>query len=332
MGARLTRALSRIPDEFVGQPFYQAFMTSIVARLEESDQILADLATMRWIDTAEGVWLDTVGEIVGIPRFYEPITEGIFTYNGLGPDLVVDGDMEAPNTDAWPPLQDADITKQPDFQDPTNQVLQIKALGPSTSPRAKQILGEIGKRYVCTGRGRSLGGPDPFVRIGGGAGSFWLGLDIPTWQSFIFYSTALASARIELLALSAAVGESCEFDDITVREIPPGDPDLGYSGLPAPGAGGIYNSVNGLFSDTLIDDDTYRRYIKAKAVATGTPGTLTDIYTFVKDAFEVESIVTTSGTRAVTVELLEALTQGQKLQLKRWAPLSAAVSIRVIGP
>lgn len=331
MGARLTRALSRIPDEFVGQPFYQAFMTSIVARLEESDQILADLATMRWIDTAEGVWLDTVGEIVGIPRFYEPITEGIFTYNGFGPELLVDGDMdEFPDARAWTVFGNALLTKKGPGAKQGDLYLEV-AYTDTNIPAARQIgITVAGKRYSINAWARSQDG----ISVPGmtqGSVVVWTGTNSTKWQRVTASWVAAGSSSV-FFRMEPGFTGAVAFDACSIREAPPDDPDLGYSGLPAPGAGGIYNSVNGLFSDTLIDDDTYRRYIKAKAKATGTPGTLTDIYTFIKDAFEVESIVTTSGTRAVTVELLEGLTQGQKLQLKRWAPLSAAVSIRVIGP
>lgn len=327
MGARLTRALSRIPDQFRQKPFYQQLITAIVNRSEESDAILADLATKRWLDTAEGVWLDTVGEIIGIPRFYEPITEGIFTYNGLGPELLVDGDAEDPGVGAWLPRQTAVLSKN--TIDPPEGLRWLEVQGDNSDAAGQNIL-TVGKRYRAEGVGKGEAATSSRPAIVAGT-LLWSGEPSDDWQPFSVDFTATAST-IYYWITSSSAGVKVGFDAMTVREILPGDSSLGYSGLPAPGAGGIYNSVNGLFSDQLIDDDTYRRYIKAKAKATGTPGTLTDIYTFVKEAFEVESIVTTSGIRQVTVQLLTTLTQGQILQIKRWAPVSAAVSIRVLNP
>lgn len=332
MGARLNRALSRIPDEFKDQPMYRQLMTAIVNRMEETDTIIADLATMRWIDSAEGVWLDTVGEIIGIPRFYEPLTEGIFTYNGFGPELMIDGDMEAPDASAYTSISSAVLTKVPDFENPNDQVLDV-AYGGSPTPQARQFPPglTVGKTYEVSCRARNASGlanVKPRIQISSDLDE---GTDSADWQ-VLGFSATVTGTNILLRATNLSAAGSVQFDDVSIKEVPPGDSDLGYSGLPAPGAGGIYNSVNGLFSDTLIDDDTYRRYIKAKAKATGTPGTLADIYTFIKEAFVVESIVTTSGTRQTTVQLVDPLTQGQKLQLKRWAPVSAAVSIRILDP
>ena len=195
MGERVNRAIGRIPNQFVNSAKWVQYLRSIVLRLEEVDALLASLATERWISTAEGVWLDNVGEIVGIPRFYEELTEGIFTYK-----------------DAYP------------------------------------------------------------------------GTD---------------------------------------------DPDLAYSNYPGPALGGKYQDLDGLFTDDLIDDDTYRNWIIAKAAMTGCGGTIRDIYLFIKNAFGIESIVTNGAPREVLVELGSSLTQGQRLQLVRWAPVVAGTSIYI---
>lgn len=193
MGERVNRAIGRIPNQFVNSTRWVQYLRSLVVRLEDVDSLLGSLATLRWIGTATGVWLDNVGEIVGIPRFYEELVDGIFTYK-----------------DAFP------------------------------------------------------------------------GTD---------------------------------------------DPDLAYSNYPGPAVGGRYQDLDGLFTDTLIDDDTYRNWIIAKAAMTGSGGTIRDIYTFIKNAFDAETLVTTGGTREVEVFLVDPLTQGQRLQLLRWAPVAAGVSI-----
>jgi hypothetical protein len=331
MGARLNRALSRIPDEFKDQPMYRQLMTAIVNRMEETDTIIADLATMRWIDSAEGVWLDTVGEIIGIPRFYEPLTEGIFTYRDMGLQAVLDHDMNEPDLDDWTIYRSAILSKEvaPNPYE-GNQFLRITRGVQSTPGAIQSISSASGKLWQFIVRMRGDGvNSIPYLLLDN-LDILATGTVSSEWQYYTAERTVTGNFS---LYLRMQIGTNyVDFDLMSAREISPNDPTLGYSGITPSVSGGIYNSVNGLFSDTLIDDDTYRRYIKAKAKATGTPGTLADIYTFIKEAFVVESIVTTSGTRQTTVQLVDPLTQGQKLQLKRWAPVSAAVSIRILDP
>ena len=85
MGNRVDKAISRLLNEFSASQRVIDLLTSLVARLEEVDDLLASLATLRWIDTAEGVWLDTIGEIVGIPRFFGENTGPFFTYKDAYP-------------------------------------------------------------------------------------------------------------------------------------------------------------------------------------------------------------------------------------------------------
>lgn len=193
MGNRVNLAVSRILNQLSASTRYVQFLTSLVTRLEEVDDLLADLATLRWIDTAEGVWLDNVGAIVGIPRFYGENLGPFFTY---------------------------------------------KAAYPGTD-----------------------------------------------------------------------------------------DPTLAYSGLPGPATGGRYQSYYGLDSDTLIGDDEYRRWVKAKAKATGTAGTIQDIYTFIKDALLLESVVTTADTRLILVTTVSALTPWKQAKIRQWAPINAGIDI-----
>lgn len=198
MGTRQDQAVGRLLNQFHRSINIINLIKALVARLEDGDDILGDLATMRWISTAEGVWLDEAGEIIGIERFYEADDDNIFTYK-----------------DAFP------------------------------------------------------------------------GVD---------------------------------------------DPALGYSALPAPGAGGRYMSENGLFLPTKIDDDEYRKWIYVKAFVTGKAGKYNDIYNFIKLAFDdLESNVTLGGTRKIHVEIATALTQNERIQLVNFAPVSSAVSIDIIN-
>jgi len=197
MGTRVNLAVSRILNQLSASQKYIELLTSIVTRLEEVDSLLASLATLRWIDTAEGVWLDTVGAIIGIPRFYGEHLGPFFTYK-----------------DAYP------------------------------------------------------------------------GVD---------------------------------------------DPTLAYSGLPGPPTGGRYQSVYGVSSDDLIDDDEYRRWIKAKAKATGTAGTLRDIWVFINEALLLTNhVVETGGTRLVTVATTSPLSPWKQAKIRQWAPINAAINTAFI--
>lgn len=198
MGTRINQAVGRLPNQFHRSINIINLIKAMIARLEDSDDLLADLATLRWISTAEGVWLDEVGEIIGIERFYETVTDGIFTYKS-----------SYPGTD---------------------------------------------------------------------------------------------------------------------------DPSKGYSSLPGPPLGGKYMSENGIFLPTKIDDDEYRKWIYVKAFVTGKAGTYNDIYNYIKLAFDdMESNVTLGGTRKIHVEIATALSQGERLQLVKYAPVSSGVSIEIIN-
>lgn len=87
MGNRTNLAVSRIINQLSASTRYVQMLTSWVTRLEEVDSLLASLATLRWIDSAEGVWLDDVGVIVGIPRFYDEHPGPFFTYKDAYPGV-----------------------------------------------------------------------------------------------------------------------------------------------------------------------------------------------------------------------------------------------------
>jgi hypothetical protein len=66
-----------------------AFLEAIAARLEDTDIVLEGLLLYRTIDTAEGVWLDQVGDIVGYPRPAAQTADNlVFTLKSIGdPDV-----------------------------------------------------------------------------------------------------------------------------------------------------------------------------------------------------------------------------------------------------
>jgi hypothetical protein len=89
MGAATDQALSRLLNQFSEQPNIRALLTDIFARVEDSNDILDDLLNLRDIDTATGVWLDILGDIVGIERPEKEISADFifaFKQNPADPD------------------------------------------------------------------------------------------------------------------------------------------------------------------------------------------------------------------------------------------------------
>jgi len=88
--SRLTTAYERLLNQFQNRPKWLAFLAVLFARMQDSDDMIVELATKRHIDTAEGIWLNQVGEIIGLvrPEAFES-DDYIFTYKDIGdPDDV----------------------------------------------------------------------------------------------------------------------------------------------------------------------------------------------------------------------------------------------------
>ena len=61
-------AWSHFLAQHIGKAKTESFVRSFYPPLNVLDKALNDLYTLRWLDTAEGVQLDGIGSIVGIPR------------------------------------------------------------------------------------------------------------------------------------------------------------------------------------------------------------------------------------------------------------------------
>ncbi len=85
MGARAIKAIGRLLNQFSDGPNWQALLTAVAARFEDTDIVLEGLLLYRTIETAEGVWLDQVGEIVGFVRPAEEVPDSnVFTLKSVG--------------------------------------------------------------------------------------------------------------------------------------------------------------------------------------------------------------------------------------------------------
>jgi hypothetical protein len=65
---RQTTAASLLIDLFREKPEFLKLLSSYVAETQELENVLFDLLQAFWIDTAVGVQLDAIGEIVGAAR------------------------------------------------------------------------------------------------------------------------------------------------------------------------------------------------------------------------------------------------------------------------
>lgn len=200
MGAATNRALARLLNQFSDRPNIQALLTDIFARVEDSNDILDDLLSSRDIDTATGVWLDILGDIVGVERPYK----------------------------------------------------------------------ELSADYI-----------------------------------------------------------------FTFKENPadPDDPDKAFYDSGPPVTGGYYQSYEGLRDPAggLITDAEYRKLVKAKAIGNHVGGTIEDITRFILDGYSVSSHVTEDIPGEIEIELVSALSQGERRAVERNAPRAAGVNLSIIN-
>jgi hypothetical protein len=77
----LTEARDRVTQQFVGKDIFDRYLQLLVFGQAEVQETLKQLMQLRSIDTAEGVQLDNIGEIVGQPR--ELIQADLYEYFGM---------------------------------------------------------------------------------------------------------------------------------------------------------------------------------------------------------------------------------------------------------
>jgi hypothetical protein len=80
----LEEARSRVTDQFKDRPIFDKFVQLMLANNIDIQQALKDLMQKRSIDTAEGVQLDILGDIVGQPRvLIDTALLKYFAYQGV---------------------------------------------------------------------------------------------------------------------------------------------------------------------------------------------------------------------------------------------------------
>jgi hypothetical protein len=106
------------------------------------------------------------------------------------------------------------------------------------------------------------------------------------------------------------------------------DSSLSYSNTTT-GGGGHYTSLNGSPTTEKLGDEDFRLLINAKISATNSAPTIPAIYTFIKDAFDVESIVTSPAPGEVAIEILEPLSNFERRLVLTFAPVAAGVNVGI---
>lgn len=81
MGFRLDTAYDELLNQFRDSTGILSFLEAVFNRVEDTDELLADLLMKRDLENAEGIWLDYIGAIVGLVRPAEYIPDSnIFTF------------------------------------------------------------------------------------------------------------------------------------------------------------------------------------------------------------------------------------------------------------
>ncbi len=141
-----------------------------------------------------------------------------FAYQG--PELLVDGDMEAVGVAAWTASK-ATLTKEITTPHGGSQCLRVTAASGSGTDycQAYQVVTTPGHSYLITGYARSDGTQIPMVIDG--VSILWTGTTSTSWQSFSFTLAAAATAMRYVFTVTDPAGtEYVEFDDVSVVEAP----------------------------------------------------------------------------------------------------------------
>lgn len=66
----VARAKNRLIEQYRGKPRVEGIVEALVTPLQDIEDVLLQLKTERWIDSAVGIQLDKIGKIVGLERDY----------------------------------------------------------------------------------------------------------------------------------------------------------------------------------------------------------------------------------------------------------------------
>jgi hypothetical protein len=176
-----------------------------------------------WTGTISALWqyFEVTTDVSTVLDFRNSVINSYVEFD----DIVVtetvyalaDGNMELPGVaSSWTVGASAALSKQVGTPHSGTQCLRVTHAG-SVNPYASQPAQLVTtKRYRCYGWARSDGSALP--SIASGAVGIWGGTTSTAWQYFDAEFTA-ASTSLNLYAVTAVLGQYCEFDDVTVVEL-----------------------------------------------------------------------------------------------------------------
>ena len=68
IGDHAAQAVARLASQYKGKPLIEGLLAAFTAQVQALEDALYQLATNRYLDTAEGVQLDTLGKVLVLPR------------------------------------------------------------------------------------------------------------------------------------------------------------------------------------------------------------------------------------------------------------------------
>jgi hypothetical protein len=137
-------------------------------------------------------------------------------YVSLAPlhGLLVDGDMEAVNIDAWTPINNAVLTKETGTPHQGLRVLRVTGDGVTANPSATQYVLTSGRDYRLVGKARSDGASVPRILH---VGVEWTGTTSTDWQDVLaeFTATGTPISLNHSLATAYAEWDYLHLIDVT---------------------------------------------------------------------------------------------------------------------
>jgi hypothetical protein len=276
------------------------------------------LTSQRAFDNAEGFWLDIKGIRLGLERpgavqaadetftfddDYNPGTPEIDTAKGFGLSTwLPDGNCELAHTGFWPSFNGGIVAKdQSQSQGGSTQSLKLTYVAANSGAYRTVDTGIVGS-FTLQGWARGDGTSAPRIRQNGV--NEWSGATTAAWQPFAIVLDTANGRQLEFVVNGTT---SVWFDTVDYFQ--------------KPGYGGKYNALQGLTTGALMDDDNYRKWLKALASTNKTKCTVRDIYNFFKDGFAEDAQIDVSEVGKVKVTLNESLIGEERALADKLAPV-----------
>ena len=334
MSDRLTLAIDRLASQFDDRLNIIDLLTAVIQQFDETDNMLNDLLLLRTLELAEGVWLDNVGDIVGVKRPSEELPDhhcfaytdipgspgnpfkgyGSVNHDPVYGDVFLDGNFEIDPSGIWIENENAILEWSTDLP---HSGLHCGVIRPKPALEGEVFVAiyqrgfVVGQNYPLKGYVKYDGTQIPVI-VSDGV-TLWTGTNSTEYQFFEFSTGILTDSTISFgFNIEDPMGhEIVIFDDIELDN-------------------GHYSSIYGLPLGIPVNDTTYRKYIKAKALATYAKPTIRTIYAYIQNAFDISCAVFNDDLPGyVLVELRRFLTGAERRLLIKYAPIAAGMKIAI---